>query len=161
MVQGISDIHKTIRGNQERLLPPDWTAAPIYNLLAEIQINKQLKSVEKEIVRLREERDGLIADLYASQLPKALLYAKGKLLEFAIIDALETLGFTAEGYADGESEFDIVFKSIEGRFLGEAEGKDNDAINIHKMQQLERNIQEDYARDGITEYAKGVLFGNP
>ena len=28
------------------------------------------------------------------------------------------------------------------------------------MSQLERNLQEDFSRDGVDEFAKGVLFGN-
>jgi hypothetical protein len=58
------------------------------------------------------------------------------------------------------SEFDAVFISPEGRCLGEAEGKDNKAINIDKFSQLERNLQEDFVREEVEEYAKGVLFGN-
>ena len=53
-----------------------------------------------------------------------------------------------------------MFVSAEGRFLGEAEGKDNKSVNIDKFSQLERNLNEDFARDGVTDYAKGVLFGN-
>ena len=44
--------------------------------------------------------------------------------------------------------------------LSEAERKDNKAINIEKFSQLERNLHEDFAREGISEMAKGVLFGN-
>ena len=71
--------------------------------------------------------------------------------------------FIAEAYVDHESEFDAVFTDTTGtRLLGEAEGKDSKAINVEKLDQLERNIQEDFRKlpDG-TEYAKGVLFGNP
>jgi hypothetical protein len=50
--------------------------------------------------------------------------------------------------------------SDEGRFIGEFEGKDNKAISIKKLSQLERNIQEDFARESVSEYAKSVLFGN-
>ena len=47
------------------------------------------------------------------------------------------------------------------RLLGEAEGKDDKSVNIDKLDQLDRNIQEDYAkRPDSTDYAKGVLFGN-
>ena len=69
--------------------------------------------------------------------------------------------FDAERYCEGESEFDAVFFSPEGRFLGEAEGKDRQPINIGKLDQLERNIREDFAREGVSEYITGVLFGNP
>jgi hypothetical protein len=44
--------------------------------------------------------------------------------------------------------------------LGEVEGKDSRAVNIDKFSQLERNLHEDFAREGVTDYAKGVLFGN-
>ncbi len=64
-------------------------------------------------------------------------------------------------YDDGKSEFDIIFESEEGRFIGEAEGKDNSAINVTKFRQLESNIHEDYERDEVIVHAKGVLFGNP
>ncbi len=70
------------------------------------------------------------------------------------------MGFVANSYRDDESEFDIVFESPEGRFLGEAEGKDKRAINIDKFSQLERNLQEDFSRKEVDDYAKGVLFGN-
>jgi hypothetical protein len=53
-----------------------------------------------------------------------------------------------------------VFVSPEGRFIGEVEGKDNRSINIDKFSQLERNLNEDFARDGVDQFAKGVLFGN-
>src|SRR4029079_13473672 len=45
-------------------------------------------------------------------------------------------------------------------FIGEAEGKDSKPINIDKLRQLEMNIQEDLARDEVTEPARGALFGN-
>jgi hypothetical protein len=44
--------------------------------------------------------------------------------------------------------------------LGEAEGKDSKAINVDKISQLERNINEDFERDEVTDRAKGILFGN-
>ena len=89
-----------------------------------------------------------------------LLYEKGKPLEVAILVALSYLGFRTESFRDAESEFDAIFVGPEGRFLGEAEGKDNKPINIDKLGQLERNIQEDFAKEGTAEYAQGVLFGN-
>ncbi len=91
---------------------------------------------------------------------RRLLYEQGPALEAAILLALRILGFVAEPFKNSESEFDAVFISAEGRFLGEAEGKDNKAINVDKLRQLEMNVQEDFAREDIDEYARGVLFGN-
>jgi hypothetical protein len=89
-----------------------------------------------------------------------LLYEKGTPLEDAVLEALDVLGFKAERFKEGGSEFDSVFTSPEGRFLGEAEGKDSKAINIEKLRQLSMNVHEDYEREEVTELAKGVLFGN-
>lgn len=70
------------------------------------------------------------------------------------------MGFHAEPFKDSNSEFDVVFESDEGRLIGEAEGKDNKAINIDKLRQLAMNIHEDLQREEVTKPAKGVLFGN-
>jgi hypothetical protein len=53
-----------------------------------------------------------------------------------------------------------VFQSQEGRLIGEAEGKDNRAINVDKLRQLAMNIHEDLSREDVREPAKPVLFGN-
>ena len=70
------------------------------------------------------------------------------------------MGFKADSFDDGKSEFDAVFSSTEGRFIGEAEGRDNKAINIDKFSQLMRNLHEDFDREEVLEIANGVLFGN-
>ena len=70
------------------------------------------------------------------------------------------MGFKANPFQEKDSVFDVVFESQEGRLIGEAEGKDNKAINIEKLRQLELNLQEDYSRDEISEFAKGALIGN-
>ena len=53
-----------------------------------------------------------------------------------------------------------VFESPDGRLIGEAEGKDNKAVNVDKLRQLQMNIHEDLLRDSVTTPAKPVLFGN-
>ena len=70
------------------------------------------------------------------------------------------MGFTVSHFENSESEFDVIFESKEGRLIGEAEGKDNKAINIDKLRQLEMNIHEDFARDEVEDMAKGALIGN-
>ena len=92
---------------------------------------------------------------------KNLLFEKGKPLERSILLALRLLGFKAEAFRAGDSEFDVVFIAPDGRrLLGEAEGRDDKPISIDKLDQLDRNIREDFQRPEIAEYAKGVLFGN-
>jgi len=70
------------------------------------------------------------------------------------------MGFTAAPFKVSDSEFDVVFESAEGRLIGEAEGKDNKAVNIDKLRQLSMNIHEDLQREEVTAPAKPVLFGN-
>jgi hypothetical protein len=48
----------------------------------------------------------------------------------------------------------VVFESEEGRLIGEAEGKDNKAINVDKLRQLSMNIHEDIQREEVTTPAK-------
>ncbi|TET34331.1 MAG: hypothetical protein E3J72_14315 [Planctomycetota bacterium] len=159
-IASIIEIHKAIKSSRERTPPPEWVKAVSYlldgeqvllenseKLLSDIKIKEQEYSQNKEQL----ENIGLLRDL---------LFEKGKPLERAIIQALEILGFSAEQYDDGESEFDAIFSAEEGEFLGEAEGRDTKAISIIKLSQLERNIDEDYNRDGVTVEKLGVLFGN-
>jgi len=77
-----------------------------------------------------------------------------------IIEALSLLGFGAAAFKESGSEFDVVFESEEGRLIGEAEGKDNKAVNVDKLRQLSMNIHEDLLREAVTQPAKPVLFGN-
>jgi hypothetical protein len=152
--------HSAYRKQGERTPPPAWSSHPTFAIPAEQEVIRKIEGIDAQIASLTARRKTLEADLEDAGTLRALLYETGKPLETAIILALKLLGFEANPYKDGESEFDAVFTSSEGRFLGEAEGKDNKAVNIDKLSQLERNLQEDFAKDGVTEYAKGVLFGN-
>lgn len=155
------EIHRSLQSTTGRTPAPEWSNSDVYTIQTEIQILKRIGKIDEATLKLAEERRELSQELDRESLPRALLYESGKALEAAIIDALRTLGFEAENYTDDFSEFDVVFIADEGRFLGEAEGRNNASINIDKLQQLERNIQEDFARPDVNAYAKGVLFGNP
>jgi len=139
---------------------PDWCLSPEYTLNKENQINEKLLLIETKIEKLNEEKEKLKKEQFDTSLPRRLLFEKGKPLEASVINALIILGFKAEPFRDSESEFDVVFECDEGRLLGEVEGKDNSAINIDKLRQLEMNIHEDLEKEDISEPAKGALFGN-
>src|SRR5207244_4389409 len=138
---------------------PDWASVEAYSLPLEERVRAESVKLDREIAALAERGKELQKQIEEASELRALLFETGKPLESAVLKALRLLGFKAEPFTDGESEFDAIFTSREGRFLGEAEGKDTKAINIDKMSQLERNLQEDFAREGVTAYAKGVLFG--
>jgi len=156
----VIEIDKVLRSRDERTPTPDWALESSYVLPREVGLQEQGLKIESEISRLQEERKALKERLQAEGSLRNLLYEKGAILEAAILEGLRLLGFTANNYKGSESEFDAVFESPEGRFLGEAEGKDNVPVNVDKIRQLEMNIQEDYAREGVETIAKGVLFGN-
>ena len=154
-------IDKALKSSSESTPAPQWLEDKQFQLDIEQACIDEIDSLNQQIEAIKSQIEQKQTDLSKHSLSKKLLYENGKPLEYAIIDALQTIGFRAENYDDGKSEFDIVFESDEGRFIGEAEGKDNSAINVTKFRQLESNIHEDYERDEVSTHAKGVLFGNP
>lgn len=156
----IIEIDRSLRATTEVTPTPEWVSSSEFELPMESECIRDLLKVETQLDELEQEKDSLKGRLATEGLPKRLLFETGKPLESAIIQFLELIGFQAENYEDEKSEFDAVFESDEGRFLGEAEGKDNKPVNISKLRQLEMNILEDYERDEVEQMAIGVLFGN-
>ncbi len=157
----IVGVSKVLASNRSLTPPPDWALDSKYLLAIERSILEQIKIIDQKMSDMISQHQQLENKLSKASVLRGLLFEQGKALEAAILEALSIFGFTAKNYFEGESEFDFIFSSSEGRFLGEAEGKDNKAVNIDKLSQLERNLQEDFKRDDVSEYAKGVLFGNP
>ena len=91
---------------------------------------------EREVEKAQRLKEDLEDKLQSAVSIRGLLYEKGKPLENAIIDALRMLGLTANPFKETDSEFDVVFESQEGRLIGEAEGKDNNAVNTEQLRQL-------------------------
>lgn len=154
------EIDATLRAAIATTPAPDWSKTSDYALPRETTVRQELVAVEAEVESLEDKKSQLKNQLLNESMPRRLLYEKGKPLEDAILQALSLLDFSATSYQDAESEFDVVFESGEGRFLGEVEGKDKRPIGIEKLRQLEMNIHEDFERDEVSEMAKGVLFGN-
>ncbi|SNS87537.1 hypothetical protein SAMN05421763_103314 [[Luteovulum] sphaeroides subsp. megalophilum] len=153
-------LDRALRQSIERSVEPGWAKAQSYIFAEEERLQERLLLAEEAVERAQKEKDNLKADLVEAGHLRGLLFETGKPLEAVILKALRTLGFEAESFQDGANEFDAVFSSAEGRLLGEAEGKDNKAINITKLRQLNMNIEEDFGRDEVDVRAKGVLFGN-
>ncbi len=154
------EMDKTLHASSMRTPSPDWTRDARYKLSKESELLTRILQIEGKIEALEADKAKLKGDAAAESALRQLLYEKGKPLETQIRRSLEILGFTVSSYRDSESEFDVVFESAEGRLLGEAEGKDNRAVNIDKLRQLEMNIHEDFSRECVQTMAKGVLFGN-
>jgi hypothetical protein len=156
----IVETDKAARSESNVTPAPLWANASEFQLQEEKRIRDSILSLDKKIEALVAERHAAEEQLTRAGALRGLLYEKGPLLEAAVRDALRILGFHAHSVKDQDHEFDAVFESPEGRFIGEVEGRDQKGIAIEKLSQLERNIQEDFARDGVSAYAKGVLFGN-
>lgn len=160
-ITAIIGIHSILKAGSEFTPIPDWVAKKEeYVLVKEQQIRNELLTLEAKIGTSQKRKEQLQQALSGETELKRLLYEKGKPLEDAILKSLKLIGFEASRYHAGDSEFDVVFESAEGRLIGEAEGKDNKPVNIDKLRQLEMNIHEDYSRDEVKEIAKGALFGN-
>ena len=156
----LAALSETIVAGRVASPPPLWVADIRFRMPQEADLEGAIATTASSIETLQRQRETLEQELQKAGASRALLYEQGKPLERAVVDALVTIGFVAKQHAEGESEFDVVFDAPEGRCLGEVEGKDSKAINIDKLSQLERNLQEDFAREDVQEYAKGVLFGN-
>lgn len=160
LVSSIAKMDDVLRSQSNITPVPFWATNDSFFLPAESKLHSRLLEVEIQLNQLQRSKESLTVDLNLAGQLRSLLYEKGKPLEKSIIDALRLLGFEAEPFNDGTSEFDVVFQSKEGRLIGEAEGKDLKAINVDKLRQLTMNIHEDLQREEITTPAKGVLFGN-
>ena len=158
LLKALMALDAAIRAGAVRTPPPQWASGEAYGLAREREIRKELLGIDGDIEHSLQRKGQLAQELAEEGKLRDLLYETGRALETAILIALRVLGFSAEPLKEGQSEFDAVFVSPEGRFIGEAEGKDTKAINIDKLRQLEMNILEDFERVGITEHAHGVLF---
>jgi hypothetical protein len=153
-------LDRALRDTNDATPLPDWAKGDEFVLAPETALLAKAAALDAEIADAQQRRAGVSIELEEAGRLRGLLFEKGKPLERAIIVALTALGFRAEPFRDANSEFDVVFECDEGRFIGEAEGKDNKAINIDKLRQLNLNIHEDLQREGVEKPAKGVLFGN-
>lgn len=160
MISAVVSLDAALHSTGEVTPEPAWATTEKYSLGAERALRVELLDAESKLESAQRHKESIIENLQSVGQLRGLLYEKGKPLERAIIDALRILGFSATPYKEGSSEFDVVFEAAEGRLIGEAEGKDNKAINVDKLRQLAMNIHEDLLRDEVTAPAKGVLFGN-
>ena len=160
LIASLLQIDKALHSATEVTPEPEWATSQNFVLASEAVFRAELLEAERAVEQAQKAKENIQEKLIGAGRLRGLLFEKGRALEFAIIDALQVLGFKAESYKDSESEFDVVFESEEGRLLGEAEGKDSKAINVDKLRQLSMNILEDLQREEVASAAKGVLFGN-
>lgn len=159
-VRQLLEVDAELRGHASAP-PPDWAEDFQNQTQLQHRLREQVHEARKAEEEARISRETLEDSLEDAGLLQQLLFAQGRQLENAVLRALKLMGIEADRHVDEESEFDAVFGIDGQRFLGETEGRDRAAIDIDKITQLERNIAEDFAREEVTEHARGVLFGNP
>lgn len=160
-IKSIVSLDKSLRSSGEVTPEPEWSKDRKFKLKEEGLASEKLLKIEEKLEAIQADKEAVIDKVRDLSRLRNLLFEKGKPLEYAILEALKIIGFNVSQFDDGESEFDAVFESKEGRLIGEAEGKDHKAVNIDKLRQLSLNIHEDLAREEVEVPAKAVLFGNP
>ena len=157
----LESLDNSIKAEHEVILAPQWVLDDAFKTNLEVQLTNKRSQLEQEIAYREAQLLEIGQQLTAAGSLKPLLFEQGRPLEKAVLQAMKLMGFEATNYRDSDSEFDAVLVCPEGRrCIGEVEGRDSKAIGIDKMRQLAGNIQEDFARDEVSELAKGVLFGN-
>lgn len=147
---------KLYTNNLETSTPPSWLDNFI--LPSENSIENELDSIRSEIDILRSKEQEIMRDLNNVTKFKELLYEQGAPLELIVEDAFKLIGFQTEKRKESDIEHDIIISAPEGRAIVEVEGKDNAAININKLDQLSRVIDEDFTISNL--YPDGILVGN-
>jgi hypothetical protein len=161
-VDFLEGIKHDLTSSSDETPAPEWAKNSEYQTRMEQDALKKIAANTLNIEKLNNTNNKLQNTIAKEGILKGLLYETGKRLELAVIDALGTLGYQAEGYDDGTLELDQVIASPEGeRFIGECEGKDSKAINVTKFRQLNDSLAADFERDEVEEKAKGIIFGNP
>ena len=135
---------------------PPWVKE--FKLLGEEELDSKAIGIQNEIEKLQENKIEIEEEKNEITQYKGLLFEQGSELEELVIKSFKKLGFEAENRKMDDLEHDVVFESSEGKGLAEIEGKDNDAVHISKLDQLNRAVDEDFELRG--EYPQGILIGN-
>ena len=156
----LRSLDDALKFRDSRTPTPLWAQSDAFKTGQEITLSEELGEIQGRITGLVTKRAETEAKIARVASLTSLLFEQGHELEGAVLQAMSLMGFEANSYRDADSEFDAVLECPEGRCIGEVEGRDNKAIGIDKMRQLEVNILEDFERDEVAQLAKGVLFGN-
>lgn len=136
---------------------PRWVDE--YKLKGEDEFDSKLKELQESISESFKEKNEIEGERKQLIKFKGLLYEQGPALEDLIICSFKLMGFLVKSRKVDDLERDIVFKTAEGRGIAEIESKDNYAIDITKLDQLNRAVDLDFHLNG--KYPQGILIGNP
>jgi len=101
-------LHQSFKSESSVTPPPEWSNATTYRLQMETEIEAEIGQRTDKISEVQAEKNQLEEELAAAVKLRRLLFEQGKPLEKVVLEALELMGFSAEGFDDGESEFDAA-----------------------------------------------------
>jgi len=136
--------------------PPNWVED--FKLVGEVEFDAQIETLNKQLEDIIAQKKKYEDNKSELTKFKTLLFEQGPELENIVIESFRLFGFKAENRKLDDLEHDVVFEAEEGKGLAEIEGKDNDAVHIHKLDQLNRAVDEDFELTG--NYPQGILIGN-
>lgn len=140
--------------------PPSWLKAEEWRPKFAAELSNKISTLRKDLAQREAELQETLQEQNRHDRFIDLIFESGPVLEKRVIEALREIGFSAERFAKGDIEIDVIFEADGRRFIGEVEGKASKPVGTDKMNQLLRNVNDDFSRDEILEPAKAVLFGN-
>ena len=160
LIQHIIQIDSTLKSYYTLTPTPSWFNYNKFQINTASKIEKDIKNLQVKIQKLDQNKIHLKNLLEREKVPYRLLFEKDRLLKEAVTICLKLIGFNTTSHHDKQLQFDMMCKSKEGMFLGEVESKKNKAIDIDKIDELIKKLEEYIRNTKSKTPLKGVLFGN-
>ena len=158
LVSTLARCAKPILTRDMRTPAPDWTAD--FLVPGEAELFQRIGSVQQNIDELQQGKEELESERQELLDYQGLIYEQGTPLETVVKQALQLLGFSAEPYQNDDIDHDVLLRAAEGVAVAEVEGKDNNAVNIEKLDQLGR-VEDEYRNEHDGDYPDAaLLIGN-
>jgi len=133
---------------------PEWTDS--YRMVEEVDVIKQMSTIDKKIEELVKEREILDSNLLKIVSQKQLLAGTGRSLEIETKTAFEEIGFSVSEGERGRD--DLILKYNDFTFVVEVKGVTKSGTEKH-AQQLEKWVMEYSILNDVTP--KGILLVVP
>ena len=160
LIQHIIQIDSTLKSYYTLTPTPSWFNYNRFQINTASKIEKDIKNLQVKIQKFDQNKIHLKNLLEREKVPYRLLFEKDRLLKEAVTICLKLIGFNTTSHHDKQLQFDMMCKSKEGMFLGEVESKKNKAIDIDKIDELIKKLEEYIRNTKLKTPLKGVLFGN-
>lgn len=113
-VEALLEIDSNINKIGNKTIAPKWVENKKYKSIVEINLSNEISELNKQKEVLENQIKIAEDNMEKDSTLKNLLFENSKILENAVIEALNLLGFEAVNYDDGTLELDQVITSPEG-----------------------------------------------